>query len=48
MKKFLTHQKVSDLLDQVSQVLVALVHFFFGSIGFQQNILRILFCLICP
>lgn len=47
MKKFLTGQKVPDLLDQISQVLIALVHFFFGSIGFQQNILSILFCFIC-
>lgn len=48
MKKFLTGQKVPDLLDQISQILIALVHFFFGSIGFQQNSLSILFCLICP
>lgn len=48
MKKFLTGQKVSDLLDQISQILIALVHFFFGSIGFQQDILSILFGLICP
>lgn len=30
----LTSQEVSDLLDEVPQVLVALVHFFFGSICF--------------
>ena len=48
MKKFLTGQKVPDLLDQISQILIAPVHFFFGSIGFQQNILSILFRLISP
>ena len=48
MKKFLTGQKVPDLLDQISQILIAPVHFFFGSIGFQQNILSILFCFISP
>lgn len=40
-EKILTGQKVPDLLDQISQILIAPVHFFFGSIGFQQNILSI-------
>lgn len=47
-KQLLTGQKVPDLLDQIPQVLIALVHLFFGGVGFQQNILSILFGLICP
>ena len=48
MKKLLTGQKVPDLLDETSQILIAPVHFFFGSVGFQQDVLSILLCLICP
>ena len=43
----LTCEKVFDLSYQASQLLIALVHFLFGSVGFHQDILSIEFCLIC-
>lgn len=42
-----TCEEVSDLSDETSQLLVALLQFLFGLVGLHQDILSTLLCLVC-
>lgn len=44
----LTHQKVSYFLDEVAELLVALLHSLFAAIGFDQHVQSIRLDLVRP